>query len=278
MTDPFPNDGFPGPEAQDPLRAAQAGLKAALPRRFYAQAGVEPHEGGFRLVLDGRPARTPARQSLTLPNRALAEAVAAEWAAQGAEIDPATMPMTRIANSALDGVAARAAEVAADIAGYAACDLTCYRAGTPERLVAEQGTAWDPVLAFARDSLGARFVLSEGIMPVAQPEEALRAVRRRVESVGSPFALAALHVMTTLTGSVLIALAHAEGHLDAGGAWAAAHADERYQESVWGGDWEAAQRREAREADFRAASRTYALALREEALPGARVPPPDGAC
>ncbi len=242
------------------MRAAQAGMKAPLPKRFYKEAGVEEREGAFHLVLDGRSARTPARQPLALPNRGLAAAVAEEWARQGTDIDPATMPVTRIVNSAIDGVSARWDEVVTDVVKYAGSDLTCYRAGTPERLVAEQGAAWDPIIDWARDTLGARFALAEGVMHVDQPAEALAAVRSRVERVSSPFALAALHVMTTLTGSVLIALAHADGRIDADAAWSAAHADERYQESVWGEDYEAGERRRIREADFKAASQVYRLA------------------
>jgi chaperone required for assembly of F1-ATPase len=216
-------------------------------------------DGAFELVLDGRPARTPAKNPVAVPTRALGEALAAEWQAQAATIDPRAMPLTRIVNSAIDGVAPRRAAVAADIAAYAGADLVCYRAGEPERLVAEQARAFDPILAWAREALGAQFVLSEGVMHVAQPEAALAAVRARVEAIGSPFRLAALHVMTTLTGSVLIALAHTEGVIDAGAAWAAAHVDERFQESRWGEDEEAMRRRAAREAEFRAAATIYAL-------------------
>jgi len=260
MTDPISTDWFPSPEEPNPMRAAQAGMKPPPPKRFYKHAGVDEREGVFHLSLDGRHARTPARHPLAVPTRALAEAVAAEWDRQGDTIDPTTMPVTRIVNSAIDGVSTRAGEVVADIAKYAGSDLTCYRAGEPRRLVEEQGAAWDPVIGWARESLGARFLLAEGVMHVAQPEEAMTAVRERVERIRSPFALAALHVMTTLTGSVLIALAHAEGRLDADEAWAAAHADERYQESVWGEDAEARDRRRIRETDFKAASQVYHLA------------------
>jgi chaperone required for assembly of F1-ATPase len=157
-------------------------------------------------------------------------------------------------------VTVRRAEVVGDIANYAGSDLTCYRAGTPERLVQEQGAAWDPVIGWAQEALGARFALAEGVIHVAQSAEAMAAVRARVERIESPFALAGLHVMTALTGSVLIALAHADGRLDVDSAWAAAHADERYQESVWGEDYEAGERRKIREAEFKAASEVYRLA------------------
>ncbi|HKG83467.1 MAG TPA: ATP12 family protein [Beijerinckiaceae bacterium] len=241
------------------MKAAQAGMRPPLPRRFYETAGVAERDGAFELVLDDRPARTPAKNPVAVPTRALGEALAAEWQAQAATIDLRAMPLTRIVNSAIDGVAPRRAAVAADIAGYAGADLVCYRAGEPERLVTEQARAFDTILAWAREALGAQFVLSEGLMHVSQPAAALAAVRARVEAIGSPFRLAALHVMTTLTGSVLIALAHAEGVIDAGEAWAAAHVDEQFQESRWGEDEEAMRRRAAREAEFRAAATIYAL-------------------
>jgi len=253
-------DWFPTEdESPDPIGAAQRGMKTASAKRFYARAQAEERDGVFVLALDGRPARTPGRNLLALPTRGLGDAVAAEWAAQGDEIDPTTMPLTRLANSAIDGVAPRRQAVVDDLVKYAGSDLTCYRADAPERLVAEQGRAWDPVLDWARDALGARFILAEGVMHVAQSDQALAAVRAAVEREASPFRLAALHVMTTLTGSVLIPLAHAAGALGVEEAWSAAHADERYQESVWGQDEEAMIRRERRLADFRAAARTLAL-------------------
>jgi chaperone required for assembly of F1-ATPase len=241
------------------MRSAQAGMKPGLPKRFYKDAGVEEREGLHYLTLDGRTAKTPTRQALAVPSRSLAEAVAGEWAAQGDEVDPSTMPITRIVNSAIDGVAPRRAEVIDDLVRYAGSDLTCYRAGGPERLTQAQNAAWNPVVDWAKDVLGARFALTEGVMHVAQPEETVTAIRGAVEKIESPFGLAALHVMTTLTGSVLIALAHALGRIDADQAWQAAHVDELHQESLWGEDHEAMERRRRREADFRAASQVYRL-------------------
>ncbi|HZH53006.1 MAG TPA: ATP12 family protein [Microvirga sp.] len=252
-------DWFPSAEEPNPMRAAQTGMKPTLPKRFYKEAGVEERGGMFFLVLDGRTAKTPNRQDLALPTRALAEAVAAEWAAQGAEVDPSTMPVTRIVNSAIDGVAPRQREVVDDLVRYAGSDLTYYRAGEPERLARAQDDAWSPVLDWVREVHGARFSLAEGVMHVTQPEEAIAAIRAAVERIPSPFALAALHVMTTLTGSVLIALAHAARAIDADRAWAAAHVDEHYQESLWGEDYEAMERRRRREAEFRAASEVFRL-------------------
>lgn len=242
------------------MSAAQAGTRAPQPKRFYKEAGVEERDGAFHLTLDGRTARTPARQPLAVPARGVAEAMAQEWAEQRDEIDPTTMPVTRIVNSALDAVQARRAEVIDDVVKYAASDLTCYRAGGPARLVAEQNVSWDPVILWAKDTMNVQFALAEGVIHVPQPQAALDAVRARVQAVESPIALAALHVMTTLTGSVLIALAHAAGRLDADEAWRAAHVDELYQESVWGEDYEAATRRQRREAEFKAASRVFRLA------------------
>ncbi len=241
------------------MRAAQAGMKPTLPKRFYKEAGVEERDGLFHLTLDGRVAKTPSKQALAVPSRALAEAMAREWAGQGEEIDPASMPITRIVNSAIDGVTPRQAEVVDDLVRYAGSDLVFYRVSEPARLVQSQDSAWNPILDWAKDTHGARFTLAEGVMHVSQPDEAIAAVRNVIEGINSPFALAALHVMTTLSGSVLIALAHAVGPLDADQAWAAAHVDELYQESVWGEDHEAMERRRRREADFRAASEVFHL-------------------
>lgn len=252
-------EGEPEPHKPDPVRAAQAAMKAALPKRFYREVTVAAGEGGLLVLLDGRTARTPARHPFALPTPALAEAVAEEWRGQEGVIDPARMPLTRLANSAIDGVGARREEVIADLVRYAGSDLLCYRAGEPARLVREQSAAWDPILATLRESLGARFILAEGVTHVAQPAQAVEAVRAALADEPA-FRLAALHVMTTLTGSVLIALAHARGALDAEEAWDAAHVDETYQESVWGQDEEAMARRDVRRAEFMAASRFYGLA------------------
>jgi chaperone required for assembly of F1-ATPase len=259
MSDPNSNDWYPSEGEADPTRAAQSAMKPSLPKRFYKEVGLEERDGAFHLTLDGRTAMTPARHPLALPNRPLAEAVAEEWGRQGDAIDPATMPVTRLVNSAIDGVSARLAEVIDDLVKYAGSDLICYRAGEPARLVEAQNASWDPVLDWARDTHDARFALSEGVMHVAQPEAATAAIRAALEQISSPFALAALHVMTTLTGSVLIPLAHAAGQLDAEEAWNAAHVDERYQESVWGEDQQALARQAKRRADFDAASRIYRL-------------------
>ena len=168
------------------------------------------------------------------------------------------MPLTKLANSSLDGVRGREGAVREDIAKYAASDLVCYRASEPEALVRRQGELWDPILAWSRDALGVRLVVSEGIMPAAQPEDAKAALTRALAGC-DPFALAALHVMTTLTGSALLALAHARGRLGVEEAWAAAHVDEDWQIGRWGEDAEAAARRRRRWLEMQAASRLLTL-------------------
>ncbi|MCL4768609.1 MAG: ATPase [Hyphomicrobiaceae bacterium] len=236
------------------------------PRRFYEHAAVEEVAAGqsvpgarlYAVTLDGRPVKTPRKAALGLPNRALAEAVAAEWNGQGTHIDPATMPLTRLANSVIDGVIGREAEVRADILQYAGSDLVCYRAEGPEALVQRQLAAWDRVTAWALEALGARLAQTEGVMPVSQPALALSGIAAALEALDA-WRLAGIHVMTTLTGSALLALAHAHGELDAAEAWAAAHVDEDWQIEQWGEDAEAAERRRKRREEMDAASRLIGL-------------------
>jgi chaperone required for assembly of F1-ATPase len=239
-------------------RAKSAAGAAPLPKRFYKEAQAVVTTEGFAIALDGRHARTPAKAPLALPSPDLAEAVAEEWRAQAATIDPSTMPLTRLANVAIDGVAREAEAVAAEVVKYAASDLVCYRAEGPERLVARQSALWDPVLAFAREELGARFMLAEGVMFVGQPPETLAAIDRATPR--DPFVLAALSTMTTLTGSALIALGVLRGRFTAEAAWEAAEVDEAWNAELWGADAEAEARRALRWRDMQAAARMAALA------------------
>jgi chaperone required for assembly of F1-ATPase len=238
----------------DPMRAAQKNMRPVVLKRFYENASVAPTDDGFALRLDGRGARTPGKRPLAFPTRALAELVAREWAGQGAAIDPRSMPATRIANSAIDGVATAIAETRAELAAYAETDLLYYRAGAPEKLVAAQAAAFDPVLDWAHEAFGVRFILTEGIVHVRQPERALAALRGALEAIADPFALAALHVMTTLTGSLLIALGVQRGAFSAEEAWRIAHVDEDFQIGIWGADDEAMARRTARWREMEAAA------------------------
>ena len=234
----------------DPQRVAGQGAKASLPKRFYELATSEATGAGYELRLDGRPARTPGRAPLAVRSAAIGEAIAAEWNAQAERIDPLSMPLTRTANSAIDGVAGRMEEVRADVAAFAGSDLLCYRADDPEGLVQRQREAWDPVLERFAAKYGARFTLQTGIMPVEQPPEAMAAIRARLDKVDDALTLAALHVATTLTGSALLAFAVLDGWLDAEAAWAAAHVDEDWNIALWGRDEEAEARRAQRWRDM----------------------------
>lgn len=230
--------------------------KPVLPKRFYTEVGVEDRTGdgaGWCVLLDGRPARTPRKQLLGLPTPTLAELVAQEWAGQEELIDPSRMPLTRLVNSAIDGVRRREADVAADIVKYAGSDLLCYRAESPRSLVERQAEAWDPVLAWALEALQARFVLAEGVMPVTQSPQSIARLAAWVEGRDALW-LAAVHIATTLTGSALLAAAHAEGRLSVEEVWAAAHVDEDWQREQWGEDAEANARRHKRWQEMQAAS------------------------
>jgi chaperone required for assembly of F1-ATPase len=245
------------------IRSAQADMRSAAIKRFYKSAEVAETDAGFALTLDGRTAMTPAKAKLAAPTRALAEAIAAEWQAQGETLTPAAMPLTRLANSAIDGVQKAIEQTIDEIAGFAGTDLVCYRATEPQALAERQAEAFDPVLAFAAEAFGARFALAGGLMPVAQPEASLRAIRDAVAAATDPFALTALHALTSLSGSALIGLAVARGAMSAEAAWRAAHVDEDFQIERWGADDEAMARRAARFRDFAAAARAL------EALRGA---------
>jgi chaperone required for assembly of F1-ATPase len=226
--------------------------RAPPPKRFYEAATAGPHEAGFAVHLDGRVAKTPAGKPLAVARQEIAAALAAEWAGQGETLDPAAMPLTRLVNSALDGVADEMEAVRADIVRHAGSDLLCYRADGPEGLVARQEEMWAPLLAFAREALGARLKLAEGIMHVEQDEATLDAIARALSGYDA-LSLAALHTVTTLTGSAVIALAVAHGRASPEDAWAAAHVDEDWQMCQWGYDEEALARREKRWREMQAA-------------------------
>lgn len=209
-------------------------------KRFWKSASVEACEGGFTVTLDGRAVKTPAKAPLVLPTRAMAEAVAAEWQAQGEKIDPLTMPVTRSANAALDKVRAQQAEVAELVAAYGETDLLCYRARTPEALVTQQAAAWDRWLDWAARRYQARLIVTAGVLPVAQPPEAQAALAARVAACDI-WELAALHDLVGITGSLVLGLAVAEGEIAAEEAWQLSRIDEDWQIAQWGADEEAAE-------------------------------------
>lgn len=253
MSDPKDNPG--------PMQAAQRAMRPPLPKRFYKSVGVG-EEGGFVVLLDGKQAKTPAKRPLALPVRALAEKIAQEWDAQASEIDPLKMPMTRLANLAIDQVADKTAGIQEEILRYAASDLVLYRAGEPEGLVATQGDHWDPIVRWAREALRANFILAEGVNFVTQPETALAAVQVEIQDYPPPFSLAALASITQLSGSALIALMLGCGKLSAVQAWNAAYVDEDWNMRQWGEDNEAVARRAARLSEFETAAKMLALAER----------------
>ncbi len=224
-------------------------------KRFYRTA--EAGEGN-RILLDGRPVRTPSGEALALPNALLAEAVADEWNAQDRQIDPRAMPLTGLANAAIDRVAPDAAAFAAGLAAYGESDLVCYRAEGPPALVARQAEHWDPVLAWGQQRYDAVFELASGVMHMPQPPETIERLHAAL-AARDAFALAGLSPLVTISGSLLIALALAEGGIGLDAAWTAATLDESWQAGQWGEDAEAAQALAARRRDFEAASRFLAL-------------------
>ena len=246
----------------DPTESARRNMRPQLRRRFYKSAGVSAADAGFAVVLDGKGIRTPARRAMVAPTRPMAEAIAAEWDAQTHAVDPARMPLTRLANSVLDGVAEAKADVTAEIMKYLGTDLLFYRADGPEGLVARQGELWDPVLDWVHETFHARFMLARGVTFVAQPEASLTRVAAALP-VDDAWRLGAVHVVTTLTGSALLALAVSRRKLNADEAWAAAHVDEDWQMSQWGRDELALQRRAYRWQEMQAAATVLAHAVDE---------------
>ena len=244
-------DEVAGQSPLDPEEAVRRTTRTPRRKRFYEAAGIAEADGGFAVTLDDRPIRTPSGRHVVAPIRGIAEAISAEWQAQGETIDPLTMPLTRFANSVAE-VGDRVDAVADDVAKYLGTDLLFYRAGHPEALVAREAAHWDPVLSWAANELGAHFILSEGIVHVAQPDQAIEASRGAFPA--DPWSVAALHVVTTLTGSALLALALLHGVRDADQVWAAAHVDEDWNAEKWGVDDEVAARRAGRLVDFNAAA------------------------
>jgi chaperone required for assembly of F1-ATPase len=253
---------FETSQADDPVEAVRRAVRPVRRRRFYKVVTIAAGENGqgqsgYAVRLDGKPARTPAGRPLAAPVPELARALADEWAAQGEHIEPAKMPCTRLANTVIDGVAAARCEIAAEIRKFLASDLVFYRAAAPASLRARQAQHWDPILAWARQALGADFKLGTGVVHVTQPAAALDAAAAAIPDDPGPdddWRLGALHVATTLTGSALIALASLRGVISADAAWAAAHVDEDWNMARWGRDEIALQRRAFRFAEFQAAA------------------------
>jgi chaperone required for assembly of F1-ATPase len=245
-------DDLAGKSPLDPRESSRKSSRTPLRKKFYELASIGEAGESFAILLDGKQIRTPGQNPLVVPSREIADLIAAEWNAQGEMIQPMSMPMTRLANSVIDGVAQNVVAVSDDIGKYFGSDLLFYRASFPEELIARQAQHWDPVLRWAADDLGAHFILAEGIVHVIQPDKAIAAAREALP--GDPWRVGALHVVTTITGSALLALALQHRALKRDQVWAAAHVDADWNSEKWGGDDEVEARRAARLLDFEAAA------------------------
>ena len=228
------------------------------PRRFWTEVTVVETDIGHGIVLDGRPVKTPAKAPVAVPTRAMAEAIAEEWRAVEKIIDPSAMPVTRAANAAIDKVAIQFDEVAEMLAGYGGSDLLCYRAEAPEELCDRQRLNWDPLLEWAAETFGARLRLAQGVMPVAQPPEALERLRTATRDQGV-FQLTALHDLVTITGSLVLGLAVSRGRIEADRAFDLSRLDEDWQIERWGADTEAMATTDIERGQLKDAANLYAM-------------------
>lgn len=227
-------------------------------KRFYALVAVRAEANGFGIVLDDKALKTPRRTAFLMPTAALADAIADEWRAQGETILPAAMPLTRLANSAIDQVAPRQAEVAAEIARFAESDLICYRAEWPADLVARQSATWDPLVDWAGRRYDVALRIATGVIHQPQAPETLERLRGTVHAL-DPWRLTALHALVTIAGSLVIGLAVLEGALSAADGWTAGRLDDIYQSERWGDDPITKAAETARRYDFDAAARFLLL-------------------
>lgn len=227
-------------------------------KRFWTDATLEAVDGGYSVRLDNRAVKTPLKALLIMPTHAMAQAVADEWQAQTGVVRPDTMPVTRSANSAIDKVAAQFDDVVGLIAAYGGSDLLCYRAAFPPALIARQASAWDPLLKWAADELGAPLVATTGVMPVAQNAGSLSALHARVAGMTN-FQIAAFHDLVAISGSLILALAVTEGRLTLDEAWSCSRIDETWQTEQWGRDDDAAATEAMRHAGFAHAGQFYGL-------------------
>lgn len=227
-------------------------------KRFYKTASAVSRPEGHTIVLDGRPIRSPAKASLLLPTAALAEAVAAEWRAQGDRVDPTTMPLTRLVNTVIDGVRRRREEVVRAVAAYGTSDLLCYRAEAPVALVERQARVWQPLVDWAERRFDVALAVTAGIVHVAQPPATLAKLSAAVEAYDD-FGLGALQLATGAAGSLIIGLALLEGEIDPQAAFHASQLDETFQIEHWGEDETAAKRRAELFEELECARRLYVL-------------------
>lgn len=211
-------------------------------KRFWKTAAPMEREDGFAIGLDGRGVKTPAKSELMVPTKALAQAISEEWDAQTEAVDPESMPLTRLANSALDKVTSQFDEVAAHLTEYGGSDLLCYRADGPEELICRQSEIWGGLLDWARTSVGVELIVQSGLMPVDQPKESL-SVMAGITADFTPFELTAFHEFVTLSGSWVIGYAAFKKAQPVETLWECALLDELWQEEQWGEDEEAIETR-----------------------------------
>jgi len=226
---------------------------AIMKKRFYEKPDVEAQEEGFAILLDRRTVKTPARRNLVVPSLELAQAIAQEFGAQQEKIDPTTMPITRLANTVIDGIADNPHPIAEDIMRFIANDFLFYRVDSPLELVEQQRAAFDPILDFVESRFSSHFNITTSIRAIPQPRESLNPIRAYINAIISPFVLGALHTVTTLTSSGLMAIALKETAFDADTIWSIAHFDENWTAQQWGQDEEAMLRRQFRRREFDAA-------------------------
>lgn len=238
---------------KDPMRIASLSAKSQLRKRFYKKVSTDETAHGTRILLDGKQIKTPSGEQLVAPNKLVGGLLLDEWDAQEQVIDPQTMPVTRLINTAIDGVTKEMQPVKDDIIRFVGSDLLCYRADSPEGLVSNQQKHWDPLIEWAQERLGASFLVQTGIMHVAQPEQSIALFGQRVNAIDCPATITALHSLTAITGSALIALALYDGEIESDGGWNAAYVDEDWQLSQWGEDHEATALRQARAIEYNAA-------------------------
>jgi chaperone required for assembly of F1-ATPase len=234
-------------------------------KRFYREVTVDPGELGHRILLDGRPMRTPAKQALAVPTSRLAEAIADEWREQGDQIRPDTMPLTRLASTAIDRMPAQRQAAIEEVVACADTDLVCYRAAEPFELVQRQHHAWQPMLEWLTETYGVRLAVTTSILPLVQPPAASAILRRAIEELDD-WALVGMHAATTALGSLVLGLGLLHGRLDAEVALAASLLDELYEIERWGSDVEAERRHQALRRDIRAAARFLAALHRAPSL------------
>ncbi|MEM7240794.1 MAG: ATP12 family protein [Pseudomonadota bacterium] len=227
-------------------------------KRFWSDVTIEESRDGFEIALDGRHVKTPAKSSLALPNRALAELVAGEWRAQETDVQPETMPATRMGNSVIDKVHHNHAAIVDMLADYGGTDLVCYRATGPYELIARQASAWDPILAWVQDTYGP-LNITEGVMHIDQPKTTLKNLKLPVAAL-NPWQLAGFHDLVTISGSLVLALAVGSNHLETEAAWNASRVDEIWQIDQWGADEQAEANAGHKRDAFLFAEKFYRLA------------------